>query len=230
MTTIRFLLAALALACLTSTGSLAQITKKNTGTGGAEAEKGTGDTGKTGARMGVWGRIVKVDTAKRTLVLGDVVRAGTGKSTTGTGGSDKGGTGGDKGTGATGSDKSGTGTGGNKQVTFMVAESAKITLDGKEATLSDLKDGYFARVHMQKSGSAGKGGTGGSDKGATGGDKGKAGTGAADDKGGTGAGDDRTRTAHRVEAFTKRPADFGTFGTGTGGKGGTGGARSKDRD
>jgi len=245
MTMVRFSLAALAVALFTTTGALAQD-KSNTGKGGAAADKGTGGGD---AHSSVWGKIVKVDTAKRTLVLGDVMRqggktttgGGTGKGTTGgtgkgtTGGTgDKGTTGGTGGTGATG-DKGTTGTGGSAgNLTFTIAETAKVTLDGNESSLRELKEGYFARVQMERSGSTGKGGTSGA--GGTGGTSGTGGTagnkGATGSDKGAGAGrdGDRMRTATKVEAYTKRPNDFGTFQGGTGtGKTGTG-IGGKDRD
>jgi len=97
-----------------------------------------------------------------------------------------------------------------------VGTDAKISLDGKDAKLGDLKAGHYARVTVRR----GAGRTGGADK-----DKGST------DKGTTGkdkAGGDKEKgrggrggmlNASRVEAFTKMPAggkDKGGRGKDTG--------------
>jgi len=239
---LRYLLVALALACFAITvGALAQDSAARPDRDKDKA--GTGDTTK-GA---ITGRIVRVDAEARTLAITP--------STTGrTGGADK-----DKGTGGTGTggaaDKDRTGgagdrdkgkAGGDRVMTFTVPEKAKVTLDGKSATLKELKTGFYARVYADKGGSSGggrdkagsdKAGTGGRDKAGTGGtdkagrdkdttgrDKDTAGrdkdtAGRDKDKGGTTTG--RTMMASRVEAFTKAPAG------GTGGK--SGGGTDRDR-
>jgi len=216
-------LAALALACLSYGGTNAQDKKDDAGKGG------TGGTGSS-LNQGVYtGKITRVDADKRTIELGDLMSQGgtTGKGATGKGvtGGDKGTTGGDKGT--TGGDKGGTGTiggdkgtGTNKKMMFTLDLNAKISLDGKEATFKDLKEGYWARVHTDRSGKGATGGTGGTtggdkgttgkgatggNKGTTGGDKGTTGG----DKGGTGT-TGQNMKATRIEAFTKRPTDTGT--------------------
>jgi len=196
--------------------------QKDKGTGSdAQKDKGTGD--QKGDRT-FQGRIAKVDADKKTITLSDVR---TGSGGTGTGGTgtdrdkgtgtdkDKGtGTDKDKGTGTqkdkgTGSDAqkdkgTGSDTGKSQQMMFTLADNTKVTLDGKEARLADLKEGYTARVTVGSQGS----GTGtGSDKGTgtdrdknTGSDKG---TGTDKDKSTTGQGANMRAT--RIEAFSKNP-------------------------
>lgn len=132
------------------------------------------------------GRIARVDSEKRTVELRDAhpgTSFGGGKGTDGKGTAtaDKG----DKG------DKAAAG----RSMTFHLGTTAKITLDGKTATLKDLKEGAYARVHTTGAGkSTGTGGARAADKGT---DTAKAG---------------RTMEADRIEVFTKAP----TTGRGTG--------------
>jgi len=228
----RFLPFALALLALVGLVAL-QSAAEDKPTGDRGSEKGTTTKG-----MGTYtGKIVRVDADKHTIVLGDIQgRGGKGSgsgtssgSGTGSGtGSDKAGSS-DK---ATGSDKTASDTGdkgktGNRTMTFSVSDKTRISLDGKEAKLSELKSGLYARVTTDRSGKGGSGGSG------TTGDKssGTSGTNNADDKssgaagagrdtekGGTGSSADRVRTATRVEAFTKAPTDTKS-GTGSGTRG-----------
>jgi len=166
-------------ALLTMSNAQDKGTQKDTGT---QKDKGTGDTGKSG--QAYQGRISKVDSDKKQITLSDA-RGGTGTGTdTGT---DKGTT--DKGT----TDKGTTDKG--HQMVFIVGDATKITLDGKDATLRDLKEGLMARVTARAQGSSG-----------TQKDKDRTGSGSGDkDKGTTGQGQGQAMMADRVEAFTKAP-------------------------
>jgi len=165
------------------------------------SDKGTTTTTKG---MGVYsGKIVRVDADKHTIVLGDI--QGRGGKGTGTG------TGTGTGAGKTGSDRNAADTGdkakaGDRTMTFQASDKTRISLDGKDGKFSDLKSGLYARVHTDRSGT-GSSGTGGS--GAAG--KGDARTGSdtagKDNSSGTTG---RTRTATRIEAFTKAPTVTGT--------------------
>jgi len=170
------------------------------------------DKSTTTKGMGVYsGKIVRVDSSSHTIVLGDI--KGRGGKGTGSG------TGAGAGAG-TGSDKAATDRGdkakaGDRTMTFKASDKTRISLDGKEGTFSDLKAGLYARVHTERTGSSGTGGTEKSGATEKSGSK-TAGSGAARDteKGGT---PDRVRNATRIEAFTKAPADTGTgAGKGTG--------------
>jgi len=166
-------------------------------TGGDKSGGDKSGAGTASARKYYTGKIASVDTDKRTLVLGDFI-GGTG---TGTGGTGTGGKGTGTGTGGTGTgtgtgDKGTTGTGSNRKMTFTLSEKATITLDGKDATMRDLKAGLYARVHPDR-----KGTTGGSgDKSTTGG----TGRDTGRDTGGTGTAG-QSMTTSKVEAFTKAP-------------------------
>jgi hypothetical protein len=129
-------------------------------------DKGGKDTSAT-----FMGKISKLDSTKHELTLSDVKAGGVSDKSTTT----------DKGTTAD-KDKGGTAAGG--QYVFEVEKSATITLDGKTADFKDLREGLFARVHVDKSSTT--------DKGAS-----------EKDKGGT-AVNPRWKT-NRIEAFTKEP-------------------------
>src|SRR5262249_39618659 len=75
------------------------------------------------------GKIQSMDVGKRELVLADA------RPTPAPGG---------KGTEEKGKEEKG------RTMTFTVAENAKVTLDGKPATLNDLKAGQFARVYARQ--------------------------------------------------------------------------------
>jgi len=218
-----------ALAMLALVGFVAAQTAAEDKPGADRRADDRGDKGTTTKGMGVYsGKIVRVDSTSHTIVLGDI----KGRGGKGTGAGSGTGTGAGAGAG-TGSDKTATDRGdtdkgktGNRTMTFKASDKARITLDGKEGTFSDLKAGLYARVHTDRSGSAGSGGTGGTSGTEKSGATEKSGTktggdaGAARDteKGGTGGTADRVRTATRIEAFTKAPTDTGTgAGRGTGG-------------
>jgi hypothetical protein len=164
------------------------------------------DKGSRGTGLGVFeGRIMSVNATKHHLVLGDAHLAPvTGTKGTGTG--DRGT--GDRGTGDRTGDR-GTGTGAGARgtsMTFLLAENARVTLDGKQAELSDLKSGMRARVHTAR-GAGDKSTTGTGDR--TGDRTSERTTG---DRTGAGAG--RAMTADRIEAISSG-AGTGTRGTGT---------------
>jgi len=174
--------------------------QKDTGT---QKDKGTGDTGKSGQTF--QGRISKVDSDKKQITLSDV-RGGTGtgtgsgttdKGTTDKGTTDKGTT--DKGTTDKGGSDKGTDTGKGQQMVFSVGDATKITLDGKEATMRDLKEGLTARVTARAQGS------GGAEKDRGTKDRTESGSGDNKDKGTTGQGQGHAMMADRIEAFTKAP-------------------------
>jgi len=213
----RFLPFALALLALVGLVAL-QSAAEDKPTGDRGSEKGTTTKG-----MGTYtGKIVRVDADKHTIVLGDIQGRGGKGSGSGTGS----GTDSDK---ATGSDKTASDTGdkgktGNRTMTFSVSDKTRISLDGKEAKLSELKSGLYARVTTDRSGKGGSGTTGDKSSGTSGTNKaddkssGAAGAGRDTEKGGTGSSADRVRTATRVEAFTKAPTDTKS-GTGSGTRG-----------
>ncbi len=153
----------------------------------------TGGTSATAAQGHTWqGRISNVDSAKREITLNNVKRLHEPGTKTGTAP----GTSGATTRPAPGSTTAGTEAKGT--MTFMVSPTAKITLDGKTATLSELKSGEYARVSSKHA--ENKTGSSKSDT------SGKSGT--------SGAGSSATNKAHhtvdRVEAFTKEPASAGT--------------------
>jgi hypothetical protein len=118
-------------------------------------EKNKGEKGGSAAAMGheFHGRIVSVDPAKRQLVL-EVHNRGPGQHPGA--GSEKGATKGpqaneeeEKG----GKEKGGSAAEGPRNVTFHVANNAKITLDDQPASLEDLKDkavNHFAMVRAHR--------------------------------------------------------------------------------
>jgi len=188
----RFLLAALALVCLATVGTLAEDTRR---------KDDRGDKSSTASRGTYMGRIVRVDIDKRTLVLGEITERDGKRITTGSGTGTGSGT--EKpGTGTAGGDRTGKGTAADRTMTFTLNDKTRISLDGKEATIRNLKMGLYARVHTDSgtSGTSGKATTGG--------------TAADRDKTGSSS-TGRMMTATRIEAFTKAPARTGT-GSGTG--------------
>jgi hypothetical protein len=87
-------------------------------------------------------------------------------------------------------------TGSGKEMTFTIAEKVKVTLDGKPATLRDLKVGHYARVYTGKTqdGTPGLGRDAGDERGdLTRRDAGK------DTRVG------RTTSAWKIDGFTKAP-------------------------
>jgi hypothetical protein len=188
---------------------------------------GTRDTGRAGAETGIFtGRITRVDTDKRSIELNDArpTAGGTGKAV-GTepgpfGRRDTAGSAKDAARADTkdAGSKAIGGVAAGRTMTFSLSERARITLDGKEATLRDVRLNAYARVYTTAAGT---------DK-----DAGRAGTrdtaGRTKDAGskGTGAGVTATMTAERVEVFTRDP---GTSGDRTGGTRDRGSLTDKDR-
>jgi hypothetical protein len=181
---------------LTGSALQAQENRANQRTGGASAIAAQGKT---------WeGRISKLDSTKREITLSNVKQSqGLGGSKTGTSGTS--GISGTSGTGARTGTDSGTADKAKDTMTFHVSATATITLDGKTATLSDLKSGQFARVSSRQSSTSGTGTSGTSGTSGTGGKTGTSGSSAAG----------KTQEVDKVEAFTKEPAS-------TGGRSGTG--------
>jgi len=205
MTRYRFLPFALAMLALVGLAVI-QTAAEDRPAGDRRADDRS-DKGTTTKGMGVYsGKIVRVDADKHTIVLGDIQgRGGKGKGTgTGTG----------TGVGKTGSDRTAADTGdkgksGDRTMTFQASDKTRISLDGKDGKFSDLKAGLYARVHTDRSGTGSSGAAGKADT--------RSGSDAAgkDNPSGTTG---RTRTATRIEAFTKAPT-----GTGTGTEKRTGG-------
>ena len=167
-------------------------------------DRKAGSSDKSSATKGMHtynGKIVRVDADKHTLVLGHLTgraarapeRARAREPAAGTGAA---------------SDRADTGAGekgkaGDRTMTFQVSDKARISLDGKEAKLSDLKAGLYARVstsHRRAAGSGSGPAPGGTSKAS-----GDTGTRAGSDKTGSGGTAGGTHTATRVEAFTKAP-------------------------
>jgi len=220
-----------ALAMLALVGFVAIQTAAEDKPGGERRTEDRTDKGTATKGMGVYtGKIVRVDADKHTIVLGDIRgHGGKGKgSGAGTGAGTGTGAGAGTGTEKANADRTGADTGdkgktGNRTMMFKVSDKTRISVDGKDGKMSDLRSGLYARVHTDRAGSGDKGGTG------TSGDKtsGTAGTGRDTEKGGTagtgrdtgtGGSADRVRMATRVEAFTKALNDTTTgTGKGTGG-------------
>lgn len=157
-------------------------------------------TGGTSATAHGWsGRIANVDSTKHEINLENVHRWNPSNTGTKTSGSNPAATG--QPPARTGSGSAASGTNAKHSMTFKVATGAKITLDGKTATLSQLKSGQYARVSSDsaehKTGST----TSGSASGAT--KNPSSGT-------GSGAAGKTVHTVNRIEAFTKEPASTGT--------------------
>jgi len=181
------------------------------------AVKDSGRPGTEGGMHSYTGRIARVDADKRTIELKDVRTTGTG---TGVGGTkDAATTTKDTATKDSGLRDGGTkdsGLKGGRMMTFRLGDKARITLDGKAATFSDLKADLYARVSTS---ARATGTVRDKDTGTTVKDSGRTGK----DVGGVG----RMMDAERVEVFTKDP---GTGGTGrTSGTGGTTTVKDKDR-
>ena len=183
---------------LAGTGLQAQENRNNQQRPGSA----TGGTSATAQGHNWEGRIGNVDSTKREITLNHVKHSqGVGGSKTGTTGSGTSGTSGTTTTGSGTRTGSGSGTADKAKdtMTFMVSATATITLDGKTATLAELKSGQFARVSAKQSGSK----------------TGTSGTGSTTTTGGTtttGSGSSaagKTHTVDRVEAFTKEPASTG---------------------
>lgn len=154
-------------------------------------DKGTKDKGGASGRGSAFqGRVAKVDADKMTIELRDAKAWAAG----GTGGERDAKPARDKGRDADA----------GRSMTFKVGDRATITLDGKEAKLSDIKADAWARVHA-----GGAGGTG-RDKGTD-----RDGKGTADKGGDSGTGAGGTLTATKVEVFTKDPGTGGTRDSGT---------------
>lgn len=96
----------------------------------------------------------------------------------------------------TGKAKNNKATGSGKEMRFSIADKVKVTLDGKAATLNDLKVGHYARVYTGKTldGTPGLGRDAGDERG---------------DLTRRGAGEDvrvgRTTSAWKIDGFTKAP-------------------------
>jgi len=189
MTRYRFLPFALAMLVLTGF-ALIQTAAEDKPSGDRRADD-RADKGTTNKGMGVYsGKITRVDSDKNTIVLGDIRRGGKGSGT----GTDSGKTGSDS-----TADTGGKGKSGDRTMTFQVSDKARISLDGKDAKFADLRAGLYARVHTER-----KSGSGGTEKSGTGAGEVKANRDA--DKGDASGSAGRTRTATRVEAFTKAPS------------------------
>ena len=167
----------------------------------------TGGTSATAQAHGWSGRIANIDSTKHEINLENVHRWNppntTGTKTTGTG------TGAASGTSnpaaRTGSGSATEGTSAKKTMTFKVSPTAKITLDGKTATLSQLKSGQYARVSSRPAESKTGSGTSGTVTGTT-----PSGTKGTPTGTGSGAAGKTVHTVNWIEAFTKEPASTGT--------------------
>lgn len=156
------------------------------------------------------------DTTRHEIVLRDIHSgAGRGKwAGTGTGTGTGQGTTGDKNTSTIGQDRNKTGGAGGTEpgrdkMTFHVAENATITLDGRKAEFSQLKEGLYARVHVRQ-GDRGAGTGTGTDKGTGTTDKNATGGTGTDKDNKAGAGRGARMETDRIEAFTKDQTGTGT--------------------
>jgi hypothetical protein len=157
------------------------------------------------------GKIAGIDASKHEFTVSDVRHLPSAGTTTGTPGT----------TGRpanTGTDRPGVGRtdqekgGAAHMMTFRAANDARITLDGRSATFTDLKQGLFVRITSQPVQGTAPGTTGTPNKGTgTSGTQGTTGTQGPSAQG-------QIHTAERIDAFTKAPPGFGT-GTGTTGNG-----------
>jgi hypothetical protein len=151
----------------------------------AQAPGAPPGTGTAGTRQDTpkpfTGRIGRVDVARQSLTLENVVDGELGPAAEKTTDDTK---------------KANKTTDPKRTMTFDIANKVKVTLDGKAATLKDLKAGHYARVHTGKrmDGTPGLGRDAGDERGdLTRRDAGK------DTRVG------RTTSAWKIEAFTKAP-------------------------
>jgi hypothetical protein len=128
------------------------------------------------------GRISRIDIARQSLTLENAVDGALGAAATGT----------TRDTGGKGTKAATTG----RTMVFDIANKVEVTLDGKAATLKDLKVGHYARVHTGKrlDGTPGLGRDAGDERGdLTRRDRG------TDTRVG------RTTSAWRIQAYSKAP-------------------------
>jgi len=168
-----FGLAALALAWFAALGAVAEDKPAGDRTGSDRTGKGTNSNAHV-----YKGKIVRVNADKGILVVGNIMhRGGKGKGTgagtgagtgTGAGKSEGAGAGSSKGEG-TGAGTAGSGTRDSdsgkgkvdgRTMTFMITK-ARISLDGKDATIRDLKQGLYVRVHADRAANGDNGKSGG---------------------------------------------------------------------